>query len=175
MFEDTMGDDWGDMWLILSYTFLATAYMFLLDDVRNPPIETQRVNWQELRDLQIRRGHFQRMYRMSPESFDILTEMLRSSLEGNATKAYARSAAGPVIPEIRLHCLIRYLAGGSYLDICALVSMPHSTFYYSVWKTMEAINDCTQLAFVFPTYCDRVPLDLKGYQPTPLCEVVLGK
>jgi hypothetical protein len=55
-----------------------------------------------------------------------------------------------IIFEIRLHCLMRYLAGGSYLDICTLVSIPHSTFYYILWKTCNAINDCPQLEFSLP-------------------------
>jgi hypothetical protein len=55
---------------------------------------------------------------MSSESFDKLVEILRPWLTVNAMKAFARSPAGPIIPEIRFHCLIRYLAGGSYLDIC---------------------------------------------------------
>jgi hypothetical protein len=65
----------------------------------------------------------------------------------NATKAFARSPVGPIIPELRLHCLIRYIAGGSYLDLCTLVSSPHSTFFYSLWKTCDAINASAQLAF----------------------------
>ncbi len=74
---------------------------------------------------------------MSPESFDMLVEMLGNILVINEGKSYARSEAGPIIPEIRLHCLMRYLAGGSYLDICTLVSISHSTFYYILWKTCD--------------------------------------
>jgi hypothetical protein len=151
MFEDAMGNDFEDVWVLMSSVFLANSYMFLLEDTRNPAVEHQRINWEEHRDIQIRRGHFRGMYRMSPEAFQTLTEMLRSSLEVNKTKAYARSEAGPILPKIRLHCLIRYLAGGSFLDICALVSMSHSTFYYSLRKTMDAINDCDALTFVFPS------------------------
>ena len=61
------------------------------------------------------------------------------------------NTAGPIIPEIRIHCFIRYLADGSYLGICNLVSIPHSTFYYILWKTCDAINDCPELAFRIPT------------------------
>jgi hypothetical protein len=87
---------------------------------------------------------------MSPASFDILVGILGNTLVINPTKSYARSEAGPIIPEIRLHCLTRYLAGGSYLDICTLVSIPHSTFYYILRKTCDAINDCPQLEFSLP-------------------------
>ena len=60
------------------------------------------------------------------------------------------NTAGPIIPEIRIHCFIRYLADGSYLGICNLVSIPHSTFYYILWKTCDAINDFPKLAFRLP-------------------------
>jgi hypothetical protein len=175
MFEDAISNDFVDMWVLMSFVFLANAYTFLLEDTRNPAVEQQRINWGEHRDIQIRRGHFRRMYRMSPEAFEMLTEMLRSSLEVNKTKAYARSEAGPILPKIRLHCLIRYLAGGSYLDICALVSMPHSTFYYSLlWKTMDAINDCDALAFVFPPSDEELRQASQGFERTSTQGVMRG-
>jgi hypothetical protein len=76
-------------------------------------------------------------------------------LEGNILvinkgKSYDRSKAGPIIPGIRLYCLMRYLAGESYLDICTLVSIPHSAFYYILWKTSDAIKDSPKLVFRFP-------------------------
>ena len=87
---------------------------------------------------------------MSPDLFDTLVEILGNILVIHEGKTYARSAAGPIIPEIRLHCLMKYLAGGSYLDMCTLVSIPHSTFYYILWKTCDAINDCPELEFRLP-------------------------
>jgi hypothetical protein len=129
----------------------------MFDGTRNPATKSLRVNWQEHRRKLIERGHFHRSYRTSPESFDTLVEMLGNILVINEGKAYARSLPGPIIPEIRLHCLMRYLAGGSYLDICTLVPIPHSTFYilhstfYCIpWKTCYAINDCPKLAFRLP-------------------------
>jgi hypothetical protein len=126
MFEDAMGNDFEDTWVLMSFVFLANAYTFLLEDTRDPAVKQQCINWGEHRDIQIRRGHFRRMYRMSPEAFEMLTEMLRLSLEVNKTKAYARSEAGPILPEVRLHCLIRYLAGGvisRYLCTCVNASL----------------------------------------------------
>lgn len=101
MFEDLIIDDWfDDGWLLLAFMFLVTAYEFLLDGTRHPPVETQRVNWQQHRDRLVSRGHFHCTYCMSPESFDKLTIMLHVALTINVTRAYARSQAGPIIPEI---------------------------------------------------------------------------
>ena len=88
---------------------------------------------------------------MSPASFDQLTDLLRVPLTLDDTKAFNATQLGPVIPEVRLHCLIRYLAGGSYLDICELVSMPHSTFYSSLWFTCAVINRTTDLDLRLPS------------------------
>jgi hypothetical protein len=131
MFEDTLNSDLlNDGWLLIAFYFLWQSFEFLFDGTRNPPTEKQRVDWEEHRDNLIERGHFHWSYRMSPTSFDTLVGILGNTLVlVNETRSYARSEAGPIIPEIRLHCLMRYLAGGSYLDICTLVSIPHSTFY----------------------------------------------
>jgi hypothetical protein len=124
MFEDSLNEDVGNEgWFLLAVSFLWQAFEFMFDGTRNPATESQRVNWQQHRQKLIERRHFHRSYRMSPGSFDILVEMLGSILVINEGKSYARSEAGPIIPEIRLHCLMRY-----YLDICTLVSIPHSTF-----------------------------------------------
>jgi hypothetical protein len=139
------------MWFLLAVSFLWQAFDFMFDGTRNPgATESQRVNWQEHPRKLIERGHFHQSYHMSPGPFDILVEMLGNILVINEGKSNARSEAGPIIPEIRLHCLMRYLAGGSYLDICTLVSIPHSTFYYILWKTCDAINDCPELEFRLP-------------------------
>ena len=87
---------------------------------------------------------------MSPASFEELVKILRAVITCNKTRAYARSAAGPIIPEIIINFLIRYLEGDSYFVICNLVSIPHSTFYYILWKTGDAINNCPELKFRLP-------------------------
>ena len=101
MFEDFIIDDWFDAgWLLLAFMFLVTAYEFLLDGTSHPPVETQRVNWQQHRDCLVSCGHFHCTYCMFPESLDKLTIMLHVALSANVTRAYARSQAGPIIPEI---------------------------------------------------------------------------
>jgi hypothetical protein len=156
--------DWEYPFLLLSFVFLWQSFEFLFDGTRNPPIEWQRVNWTEHRDKLIARGHFRRTYRMESESFEKLVELLRLLLTVNSTRAFARSPAGPIIPEIRLHCLIRYLAGGSYLDICTLVSIPHSTFYSILWSTCDALNACPDLLFRLPTTDEELRHASAGFE-----------
>ena len=85
---------------------------------------------------------------MSKESFDKLLEYVRQDLIVNETMANCRG--GPIIPEMCLYCTIRYLAGGSYLDICDVAGISKSSFYRVIWKTVTAINESHELAIKFP-------------------------
>ena len=107
---------------------------FILN-TRNRPVDLQRMDWAQHRDRQIRRGAFRRMYWMKIDAFNALVEFLREALTMDEHMANIRSVAGVIIPEIRLHCLIRFIAGESYLVICAMVNIHHSTFYQIIWAT----------------------------------------
>lgn len=58
---------------------------------------------------------------MSEESFDKLLSYIRHDLVENEMMANPRG--GAIIPEIRLFCTLRRLAGGSYLDICDITGI----------------------------------------------------
>lgn len=176
MFEDRLVPDVGDegWFLLATSSFLRQSFHFMFEETRVPATESQRANWQEHRRKLIERGHFHRTYRMSPESFTALVEMLGNILVINEGKSYARNPAGPIIPELRLHCLIRYLAGGSYLDICTLVSLPHSTFYHILWKTCDAINDCPKLDFRLPNTVTELEEASAGFEGISVKGVMRG-
>jgi hypothetical protein len=130
---------------------LAALFVVFGDHVRQrqPAVEVQRANWAELRDGLLRRGLFQRFYRMDVESFELLLELLRADMEVS-TELASRTSVGPILPEIRLHCLIRFLAGGSYLDICERVGISTASFYQIVWETCDTIMACEDLEVKFP-------------------------
>jgi hypothetical protein len=175
MFEYSLNEDVGNEgWFLLAVSFSWQVFEFMSDGTRNPATESQRVNWQEHRRKLIERGNFHGSYRIYPGSFDILVEMLGNILVINEGKSYARSDAGPIIPEIRLHCLMRYLAGGSYLDICTLVSIPHSTFYYILWKTCDAINDCPELEFKLPNTTAELEEASAGFEGISIHGIMRG-
>ena len=122
MFEDIIINELydGEGWLLLSICFLYYAFQLLFDGTCNPPLETQRMNWILHKERMISRGHFRRMYRMDPLAFDKLVLLLDAALESNATKALNRSPAGPIITEIRLHCLIWYTLLEAYTSTYVL-------------------------------------------------------
>jgi hypothetical protein len=118
LFENTRNEDLcNEEWFLLAFYFLWQSFEFAFDVTRNPATGPQWVNWQEHHHKLIERGHFHWANCMSPESFDTLVEMLGNILVINESKPYTRSEAGPIIPVIRLHYLMRYITGGSYFDI----------------------------------------------------------
>ena len=56
----------------------------------------------------------------------------------------------PIIPEIIMHCLIRYMSGGSYIDIRLLVDVSVTSFYNCIRTAMKALINCKDLKITFP-------------------------
>jgi hypothetical protein len=53
-----------------------------------------------------------------------------------------RTGKGLITTEIALHCLLRWLGGGSYLDIRLCAGISIATFYNSVHRCNKAILRC---------------------------------
>ena len=99
---------------------------------------------------------------MTPVSFEKLLLMLRDELEVNEKMADKRG--GPIIPELCLYCAIRWLAGGSYLDICDITGISSASFYRVLWKTIIAINKAPGLAMKFPTTTEECQVAAAGFE-----------
>lgn len=93
---------------------------------------------------------FPRMYRMSHEAFVKLCSYIDSDCRVDATMSMRRSTKGPIVTEIALHCLLRWLGGGSYLDIRISAGISVSSFYVCIHKCMNAILLCDALSFSMP-------------------------
>jgi DDE superfamily endonuclease len=86
---------------------------------------------------------------MLPESFDKLLSYIRPSLLIDKRMAWLRG--GPILPELRLYCMLRWLAGGSYYsDIYMYVGILKLSFYRICWHTIFALYDCKELKLTFP-------------------------
>ncbi len=76
--------------------------------------------------------------------------MLRPSLMVNTWKSRVRTNTEPIHAEIILHCSLRFLAGGLYLEIMCNAVLSHTAFYSSIYKGIDAINRCPDLALKLP-------------------------
>ena len=118
---------------------------------RQSPIERQRLSWSAFRTKKIREKSFTRTFRMDPDAFSKLCEELRPLLQKNEEMAARSTPGGAISPEVRLAISLRYLAGGSYLDLCDIYNCARSTMYEVVWDTVDSINKTPSLALNFPS------------------------
>jgi hypothetical protein len=81
----------------------------------------------------IEEGEFSKMYRMRYESFNKLVQLLSPALLVDVNQSRRRSiGAEHVYVELVLHCLLRYMAGGSFHDIRESAGLARSTFFSTV-------------------------------------------
>jgi hypothetical protein len=92
--------------------------------------------------------YFQRAYRMPNEKFWKLVQLITSLITVGLRK---KGPNGYITPALRVSAALRYLAGGSAYDIMLSHGLSHSSFFVSVWATVEAINKHPRLAIKFPT------------------------
>jgi len=81
---------------------------------------------------------------MTPEDFDCLLSYIKEALHVNE-KQFLKRGLSPIIPEIKLYCTIRWLAGGSYTDIAIHASISIPSCYRVIWETIDAINVAPEL------------------------------
>jgi hypothetical protein len=94
----------------------------------------------ELRKLFMRRDNFKKLYRN-------LEPLLYTP-----NIAMARQSSGSIVSKkTKLYCTLRWLAGGSYLDICVVYGVSQSSFFSTsyksgiVWPVIDAINISFQI------------------------------
>ena len=115
---------------------------------RGPSVFEQRLQWEQYASKHCVRGTFERRVRMQRVSFDKLVEKIRAPLSVNPEQASNRG--GPIIPEVCLYCTLRWLSGGSYLDVTDIAGVSTASFYRILWKTIRAIIAEPSLGIVWP-------------------------
>jgi len=68
----------------------------------------------------------------------------------NEEMSMHRTGKDPVTVERMLYCLMRWLAGGIYLDLKLSTGISQAAFYHYNYRCMDAILDSTELAYKFP-------------------------
>ena len=84
-------------------------------------------------------GSFRRMYRMDIDSFVKLSSMLKPHLCVDERMSKICTSKGKITTDIVLHCLIRWLAGGSYLDIRLSAGISRASFYRCIHSAMDGL------------------------------------
>jgi hypothetical protein len=88
-------------------------------------------------------GTFKKMFFVDHLTFyNFLERITQFMRQRNDMKVY-NSSSSSIPLKTRLAVSLRWLAGGSYLDICFAWGIGHSTFYHHdriLWHTLEAID-----------------------------------
>ena len=95
----------------------------------------KRLNWTTM--LERDEIFLKRALRMDLESFNKLVSILSDNLKRDSKQGDRRG--GAIRPNLCLFATIRWLAGGSYLDIATLLGVSVKCFYSIVWTTIIAI------------------------------------
>jgi hypothetical protein len=86
---------------------------------------------------------FKKMFRVDHDTFNSILENISPFINvTNEVKAFY-SFGGPIPLQMKLAVSLRWLAGGSYLDLCFAWGVAFSTFYHPngvLWPTLEAID-----------------------------------
>jgi len=80
-----------------------------------------------------------------------LVALLHDRIDRDQVQALRSTTEGHVCPEIHLAVTLRWLAGGSYLDVHQGHGIAKSTFWHCVHRTLVAIEQCPELGFEFPS------------------------
>lgn len=141
----------GEMMAILS-SFLdlqaTTLSLFRADALMR-----ERMNFElHVEQLQID-GTFENTFRMSLLRFRELANLLRQRIDVNVEMSIRRTRGKrPISAEITVLCGIRYLAGGSYLDIRNVAQVSIPSFYRAVHRFFQAVLSCNELRIALPGY-----------------------
>ena len=84
-----------------------------------------------------------RAVRMSEPCFAKLVDVLHPHLP---------SSPHSLSPALRVLVALRYYAGASFLDVCALAGLSTSTFYNAVWELTEAVLSTPELQMIMPVW-----------------------
>ena len=126
------------------------AFLYGIDSRADRVFRT-RLAWDEHVRMLLLENQFERTYRMSHEAFQNLVELLRPDISVDEAMSYVSSSGStqPIIPELVLHCLLRYLSGGTYIDVRLLAQMSVASFYRILHLAIKSVCQCTALAIRF--------------------------
>lgn len=99
-------------------------------------------------------NYTRRAYRMEEESFwklHLLLEPFLLPKKAATNRASNGARNGVISSSARLSVALRYFAGGSAYDIALVHGISHTEVFNSVWKVVDAVNACRELAIEFPS------------------------
>jgi hypothetical protein len=129
---------------------------------------------QYLVNLAIRERSFLAEYRLESQSFDILVQLLGSTLQSNhemANLTAIRCQSEPISAESRIAAALIMLAGGRYVEAMRTHGFAKSTVYSNLHDVVAAINSCPQLDIRYDIQAASVSEMAEGFKGRSQCKV----
>lgn len=126
---------------------------------RDAPLHRIRWNCKYLTHLAQKEGTFVAEYRLTPQVFNILVDMLTPALEGDkemAMLAMAKSGSGQISIASRIGCALIMLGGGRHMEAMRTHGVSQTFVYENLQKVVNAINDHPGLAIT----CSNKDVDI---------------
>jgi hypothetical protein len=133
---------------------LASTTTTTAESRRDPMFIRDRINWNLHVEQLLREGDtaFHRMYRMKHASFVKLCRYVDPFIRVDVEMSRRRSGGkGPITTEMMVHSLLRWLSGGSQIDVRISAGISHPSFYRIMYKCVDAILRVGELKYDFPT------------------------
>jgi len=106
---------------------------------------------------------FLQMNWMDLASFNKLCSWLDPFLRVNPVMSHVHTGKGAIVIEVVVHCLLRWLAGGSHLDIQLMAGISVPSFFTCIHKCIHAVLQCNQLAIEFLHSVDETEQSAKHF------------
>jgi hypothetical protein len=130
-----------------------------------------RIDW-DIHVLKLMAEHptaFSRLYRMEYASFVKLCALLDPII-----LRFQRQGRKAIATEVVLHCTLRWLAGGSYLDIRISAGISIPSFYQCVHRCINAILFCESLAYKFPSQKEDIEMAAQSFMEISTNHTIKG-
>ena len=116
--------------------------VYIVDKKANK--DRQVMDW-PTRESSLTSREFKLRYRLGKSAFAKLSHKIRPLVARKASWA-----GRPTIPvDVALSATLRWLAGGSYLDVADMHGIHQSTFYVLIWRVIDAINIVEKFEFPY--------------------------
>lgn len=155
----------------LAFIVALTVAMCMLGAVRRKQREKERNRHRNrkhaLNEMEaMNPKHFKQMFRMSREAFKQLVIKMEDIAPPPLLEYHAQNSSGSAITmTTRLAVTLRWLAGGSYIDICFEFGVAPGSFYQEdgiLWGTMNILDATFELYFPFDDH-DRLAKEARAF------------
>jgi DDE superfamily endonuclease len=147
------------------------AYIFVCaaaaeSSLRQSAVVRERLDWDSHVAKLLDEGSlsFHRQYRMELSSFIKLCNLLDQFVRVDPVHSQNRTGKTVISTELVVHCLLRWLAGGSYLDIRLSAGISKASFFACVHKGVKAVLDCPELSYKLPTSDQELQQSADGFK-----------